>query len=127
MIRIFVWFACFSLFLIGCQSAPDIDHFDAEAFRSDPNGCSGIRAAMKDTIFAADAQFKTLTQEEIYATLGKPDRQELAPRSQKYYVYYIEAAPGCQPEKDSTASPPLTLYIRFSAMNRASEVKYENY
>ena len=79
---------------------------------------------MKDSLFAADAQFKRLTQEEISATLGQPDRQELASRSQKYFVYYIDPAPVCT--GDSLATP-LTLYIRFSAMNRASEVKYENY
>ena len=112
--------------LLGCQTLVDIDDFDEAAFQSDPNGCLGVRAAMKDTLFAADTHFKTLTQEEIYATLGKPDRQELATRSQKYFVYYIDPAPNCA-EVDSVAAPPLTLYVRFSAMNRASEVKYENY
>lgn len=117
-------FVVFTL-LLSCQTVVDIEHFDEEAFRSDPNGCLGIRASMKDTLFAADTHFKSLTQEEIYATLGKPDRQELASRSQKYYVYYIDPAPNCAGSDDQ--SSPLTLYIRFSATNRASEVKYENY
>ncbi len=108
----------------ACHTEVDIANFDEAAFRSDPNGCLGVRSAMKDTLFAADTHFKRLTQEEIYATLGKPDRQELATRSQKYFVYYIDPAPECQ--GDSTGSP-LTLFVRFSAMNRASEVKYENY
>ena len=108
----------------ACHTSVDIDGLDEAAFRADPNGCSGIRSAMKDALFAADTYLKGLTQEEIYATLGKPDRQELATRSQKYFVYYIDPAPECQ--GDSTATP-LTLFVRFSAMNRASEVKYENY
>lgn len=108
----------------ACRRAVDIDDFDEAAFRTDPNGCLGIRSAMKDTLFAADTHLKGLTQEEIYATLGKPDRQELATRSQKYFVYYIDPAPECR--GDSSGSP-LTLFVRFSAMNRASEVKYENY
>ena len=112
--------------LVSCQPYVDINGLDEEAFQSDPNGCLGVRAAMKDTLFSVDAQLKTLTQEEIYATLGKPDRQELATRSQKYFVYYIDPAPNC-PGEDSTAATPLTLYVRFSAMNRASEIKYENY
>lgn len=115
----------FAFLSIGCQTAIDIDGFDEEAFQSDPNGCLEIRAAMKDTLFVADTHFKGLTQEEIYATLGKPDRQELASRSQKYFVYYIDPAPNCK--GDSAAPQPLTLYVRFSATNRASEVKYENY
>ncbi len=114
----------FSLLLISCQSAVDIEDFDEAAFRSDPNGCTGVRADMKETLFVADKYLKGLTQEEIWATLGKPDRQELATRSQKYYVYYVDPAPACM--GDST-SLPLTLFVRFSAMNRASEVKYENY
>ena len=114
-----------STMMLGCQSSIDIEDFDEEAFQSDPNGCKGVRAAMKESLFAADAQFKSLTQEEIYTTLGKPDRQELATRSQKYFVYYVDPAPNC--ESDSLASLPMTLYVRFSATNRASEVKYENY
>ena len=109
---------------VGCQTYVDIDGFDEEAFQSDPNGCLGVRAAMRDTLFSVDTQFKTLTQEEIYATLGRPDRQELATRSQKYFVYYIDPAPNCSEGDDPS---PLTLYVRFSAMNRASEIKYENY
>lgn len=111
-------------FFLSCRPAVDIENFDEAAFQSDPNGCRGIRAGMKDSLFAADTYLKSLTQEDVYATLGKPDRQELAPRSQKYFVYFIEPAPACT--GDSLGSP-LTLYIRFSAMNRASEVKYENY
>lgn len=109
---------------VGCHTAVDIENFDEAAFRSDPNGCTGARAGMKESLFATDQHLKGLTQEEIWATLGKPDRQELATRSQKYYVYYVEPAPECS--GDSTHAP-LTLFVRFSAMNRASEVKYENY
>lgn len=109
---------------VGCRTAVDIENFDEAAFRSDPNGCTGVRASMKDALFAADQHFKGLTQEEIYATLGKPDRQELATRSQKYYVYYVDPAPTCS---DDSTRLPLTLFVRFSAVNRASEIKYENY
>ena len=125
MTKLFLQFIFFFILLPGCHSPVDIDNFDEAAFRSDPEGCLGIRANMKDLLFAADTHFKSLSQEAIYATLGKPDRQELASRSQKYFVYYIDPAPECQ--GNDTSSLPLTLYIRFSAMNRASEVKYENY
>ena len=114
----------FLLLLLSCHTAVDLENFDEAAFRSDPNGCASVRATMKESLFAADQHLKGLTQEEIWATLGKPDRQELATRSQKYYVYYVEPAPECS---DDTTNLPLTLFVRFSAMNRASEVKYENY
>jgi hypothetical protein len=124
MIRKLLLFAALISLLFGCHTAVDIADFDEAAFRGDTNGCAGVRAAMKDALFAADRHLKGLTQEEIWATLGKPDRQELATRSQKYYVYYVDPAPACT--GDSTRLP-LTLFVRFSAMNRASEVKYENY
>lgn len=124
MIRFFLLFVALLSVVSSCREAVDIPDFDEAAFRADPDGCRGIRQAMKDTLLAADTHFKGLTQEEIYATLGKPDRQELAARSQKYFVYYVDPAPTCQ--GDSTGSP-LTLFVRFSAMNRATEVKYENY
>ena len=124
MIRLFLLFVVLLTVLSSCHRAVDLSDFDEADFRSDPDGCRGIRSAMKEALFAADKQFKGLTQEEIYATLGKPDRQKLASRSQKYFVYYVDPAPTCQ--GDSTKLP-LTLFVRFSAMNRASEVKYENY
>ncbi|MGB3851539.1 MAG: hypothetical protein WA958_16345 [Tunicatimonas sp.] len=124
MIRKLLLFAVLPALLFGCHSSIDIENFDEAAFRGDTNGCAGERAGMKEELFAADRHLKGLTQEEIWATLGKPDRQELATRSQKYYVYYVDPAPVCT--GDST-SLPLTLFVRFSAMNRASEVKYENY
>ena len=114
----------FSFSLLSCHTSVDIENFDEAAFRADPNGCAGARADMKESLFVADKYLKGLTQEEIWATLGKPDRQELATRSQKYYVYYVDPAPECS--EDST-DLPLTLFVRFSAMNRASEIKYENY
>ena len=114
------------LWLVGCTTQPvDIAGFDAIAFRADPGGCQGTRNQMKESIFANDSSFKGLSQEEVYATLGKPDRQDLATRSQKYYVYFIEPSPTCAP--DATSSQPLTLLIRFSAINRATEISYENY
>lgn len=114
------------LWLAGCTTQPvDIPGLDEAAFRADPGGCQGNRDQMKESIFANDNSFKGLSQEEIYATLGKPDRQNLATRSQKYYVYFIEPSPTCSP--GATSSKPLTLLIRFSAINRATEISYENY
>ena len=113
------------LWLAGCTTQPvDIANFDEAAFRADSGGCKGTRNQMQESIFANDSSFKGLSQEEIYATLGKPDRQDLATRSQKYYIYFIEPSPTCS---DTISSQPLTLLIRFSAINRATEISYENY
>ena len=78
---------------------------------------------MKDALMQVDTVLKGLSQKQVQATLGKPDRHELAPRSQKYFVYYIDPAPECADGNDK----PFTLYIRFSALDRSTEISYQNY
>lgn len=78
---------------------------------------------MKETLMQLDTAFKGLSQKQIVALLGKPDRHELAPRSQKYYVYYIDPAPECA----GGSEEPFTLLIRFSALDRSTEISYQNY
>lgn len=107
-----------------CQPKPiDIPGFDEAVFRADQKGCHGERAQMKDVLMQVDTAFKGLSQKQIYALLGKPDRHELAPRSQKYFVYYIDPAPECAEGSEE----PFTLFIRFSALNRSTEISYQNY
>lgn len=107
-----------------CKPAPiDITGFDEAAFRADPLGCRGDRAQMKEVLMQVDSALKGLSQQQIQATLGKPDRHELAPRSQKYFVYYIDPSPECGEGNDA----PFTLFVRFSALDRSTEISYQNY
>ena len=125
MCKIMVWLVVLAG-LGGCTTQPiDIAGVDEAAFRADPGGCRGVRSQMKEALFTHDSRLRGLTQEEIYATLGKPDRQDLATRSQKYFVYFLEPSSLCTDK--AASSRPLTLLIRFSAINRASEISYENY
>ena len=113
-----------SSFLSFCKpQSIDIPTIDEAAFRADRMGCQGERALMKEAFMQADSVLKGLSQTQIQATLGKPDRHELAPRSQKYFVYYIDPAPEC----DGGSDTPFTLYIRFSALDRSTEISYQNY
>ncbi|MGD1893037.1 MAG: hypothetical protein ACFB15_20930 [Cyclobacteriaceae bacterium] len=103
--------------------AIDIPNFDETLFQADRMGCNGERAQMKEILTQIDTAFKGLSQKQVQATLGKPDRHELAPRSQKYFVYYIDPAPDCP----NGIEEPFTLLIRFSALARSTEVSFQNY
>ncbi len=103
--------------------AKDIPDFDEVLFQADRKGCHGERAQMRERLTQIDTALKGMSQKQIQATLGKPDRHELAPRSQKYFVYYIDPAPDCP----NGAENPFTMLIRFSAMDRSSEVSFQNY
>lgn len=115
--------------LTTCQQGIDIPGFDEEAFRQDANGCLGVRAEMKDKLFEITSQLKGLTQTEIQNTLGTPDQQDLADRNQKFFVYDIEPSPLCKQDTVEVSSdkPPLTMYIRFSAIDLSTEVSFKNY
>lgn len=107
-----------------CTPDPiDIPNFDETLFQADRRGCHGERAQMKEIITQIDTALKGLSQKQVQATLGKPDRHELASRSQKYFVYYIEPGPDCP----NGTEEPLTMLIRFSALDRSTEVSFQNY
>jgi hypothetical protein len=115
-----------TLSLLVCYCTPDpidIPNFDETLFQADRKGCHGERAQMKEELMQIDTALKGLSQKQIQATLGKPDRHELAPRSQKYFVYYIDPGPDCP----NGTEEPLTMLIRFSALDRSTEVSFQNY
>ena len=112
------------ILLSGCQPVPDIPGFDEAAFRQDAHGCEGVRSGMKEKIFNVKDEFRGLSQEQVRQLLGKPDRQELASRGQKSFVYYIAPSSEC---KQNNSKAPLTMFVRFSALNAVTEVGFENY
>lgn len=112
--------------IAACSPQPkDIPGFDEQAFASDANGCSGERMRQKQQLFDIASQLKGLSEDEIAATLGKPDRQDLADRSQQFFIYFIGPSPTCN--NASGQQPPLTMFVRFSALGLATEINFQNY
>ncbi len=99
------------------------DNIDMEQWRTDRKACEGVRMQTKDTFVAQKHRLLSLSEADIVANLGNPDRQELYKRNQKFYYYYLEPAHDCR-AADSTARP-LRLAIRFNAMGLAKEVRAE--
>lgn len=62
-----------------------------------------------------------LDEMQIVKLLGKPDRNELFIRNQKFFYYFIEPSDNCNGQIKSTKK----LSIRFNAMGLAKEVTIE--
>lgn len=59
---------------------------------------------------------------QIVELLGRPDRNELYKRNQKFYYYYLTPAPECA---NYNANSSTRLAIRFNAMGLAKEIMIE--
>ena len=106
----------------SCTSyTPELKGINLDEWKSDPNGCHGIRMTMKDAIDSQKEQLLRLDELQITETLGKPDEHELYKRNQKFYHYYISAGPACKMSENR----PIRLTIRFNAMGLAKEVILE--
>ena len=94
-----------------------LQKFDSEIWIQDKNGCDGNRKNLKNDLLALKHNMRGLKVGDIEDLLGKPDAQELYDRSQRYYIYYIEAGPKC----DVPSNDPQALFVRFSAVGIANE------
>lgn len=111
------------LLLISCGKAlPSLDGIDKAAWANDRNGCQQKRLAMKDALMKEKEKLLALKETQIVSLLGKPDRNELLKRSQKFYHYYLEPSLECKGRSDTSA---LKLLIRFNAMGLAKEISIE--
>ncbi|MGB3616519.1 MAG: hypothetical protein WBA12_00230 [Catalinimonas sp.] len=118
-----VWLLLPLLAACGRGLPSDQGDFDQEAWRSDKLGCEGVRAGLADSFGKIRDELSGMTEPEIRGWLGTPDRQELQPRGQKFYVYFLQPGGQCS----NTEGPDGELVrIRFSALNRVVEVSYDN-
>jgi len=100
---------------------PELKDIDRSAWQADKNGCSGTRAASMDILLNQKSNFLGLSEMEIVEVFGKPDRNELYKRNQKFYYYYLQASPQCTTPTDNAKR----LAIRFNAMGLAKEIGVE--
>ncbi|ELR68811.1 hypothetical protein C900_05824 [Fulvivirga imtechensis AK7] len=74
---------------------------------------------MLDQMERVKDQLKGLNQDEMVKVLGKPDKNELYKRNQKFFIYEIAGAKACTPPDE--ASSYIYLSIRFNATGLAKE------
>jgi hypothetical protein len=111
----------FILYSCG-PSLPHLEGVDGLAWKNDRNACKGERAKMIDSLLSQKEKLLALSELDIVDVLGKPDRQELYKRNQKFYYYFVMPSQDCNLP---TSSSSLQLVIRFNAMGLAKEVVTE--
>lgn len=103
----------------SCTKSADLGDFDIEKWKSDPNGCNGVRVEMIEDLLKLKPNLLGLYQKKIIKALGQPESEELYERSQTYYFYYIDPSGKCNNEG---IEDPRVLSIRFTALGIANEV-----
>lgn len=113
---------CISFILCSCdKSLPELDNLDLEAWKNDKNACGIYRSENIEEIKTQREKLLALKESQIIALLGRPDRNELYKRNQKFFHYYLEAGSACSNAKEGAAR----LIIRFNAMGLAKEIAIE--
>ena len=113
---------CFlALFALACsgRGGAEITGFDNTSWKADPNGCKGQRLLLMNDLEGNLEQLKGLKNREVMQMLGKPDRNELYKRSQKFFIYYISTAEACENYDGDTST--VYLSIRFNALGLSNE------
>ncbi len=99
---------------------PDLNPIDLAQWKEDKGGCQNIRTSYLAQLTEQKDELKGLSEGDIIKLLGRPDRNELYKRNQKFYYYDLEPGKSC----DSTLTNQ-QLILRFNAMGRAKEVSIE--
>lgn len=111
-----------SVILISCgKSLPDLAPIDLNSWKSDKGGCQQIRSQSLPSLSEQREELKGLSETQVIQLLGRPDRNELYKRNQKFYYYDLEAGKSCSDSLESNQQ----LVLRFNAMGRAKEVTIE--
>jgi hypothetical protein len=103
------------------KSIPKLEDLDLKTWRDDKYACGGYRWKNIEAIKAQKEELLALKEKKVLALLGRPDRNELYKRNQKFFYYYLQPGPACA----NTDGDALQLVIRFNAMGLAKEVAIE--
>jgi hypothetical protein len=117
-----VWFSLFFVVLLSCgKSLPTFDNIDLEKWKEDKAGCLLVRKALIDQLDQQREKIKSLSESDVVELLGRPDKNELLKRNQKFFYYYLEPGSSC-----ANGNPEFKkLMIRFNAIGLAKEVSIE--
>jgi hypothetical protein len=107
----------------ACTKQPKLEGLDLEKWSTDKGGCSGERIKSIEKLKSLKEEIKGTSSNDLDDYLGRPDVQQLADRSQKYYIYFLEKGTHCETlQKKSDAQ---SMAVRFSAMGMATEVTFQ--
>jgi len=104
---------------VGACSPNKSVSFDNDSWKSDNYGCEKKRIKLYKEIIGYQDEILGLTNKQIIRILGKPERNELYSRNQKFFVYHISPASRCD---HTDHGETLFLFIRFNAVGLSQEV-----
>jgi hypothetical protein len=112
-----------SVVIVSCgKPLPDLQNIDLNLWKEDKGGCKNLRSAELNDLNSNLENLKALSEKDIIELLGRPDRNELYKRNQKFYYYDLEPGKSCS----DSIKVNQQLVLRFNAMGRAKEVTVEN-
>ena len=106
---------------VSCTQSFSLQEFDEEGWKNDKKGCNGNRLEMINSLINSKDVLLNKSDFQISQALGKPDKQELLERSQKFFIYYISPASTCE-SFDQSSNSSIYLQIRFNALLKSNEV-----
>jgi len=113
---------CVLLILSSCgKSLPEIENLHLEEWRKDKNACGNYRSENIEALRVQKERLLALNESQIIELLGRPDRNELYKRNQKFFHYCLEAGAECSHAKENASR----MIIRFNAMGLAKEIAIE--
>lgn len=117
-----VWLSLvFILFQSCSKPLPTLENIDIEKWKEDKAGCLMIRQSFIEQLNNQREKIKSLSESEVVELLGRPDKNELLKRNQKFFYYYLEPGTTCGKENVEFKK----LMIRFNAIGLAKEVSIE--
>lgn len=108
-------------YFISCTSSIDLAEFSAEDWKSDRNGCKSKRGSMLESVMAQKEQILGKAEHDVLKIMGRPDKNELYRRQQKFYIYYLEPGPLCE-ESIQASDSASYLSLRFNATGIVKEI-----
>lgn len=111
-----------TLLIASCgKPLPELENLDLNAWKDDKNACGEYRVKNIESLRSQKEKLLALDESKIISLLGRPDRNELYKRNQKFFYYYLEPGPGCSSPTENAKR----LAIRFNAMGLAKEIAIE--
>jgi hypothetical protein len=115
----FIFISCLCL---SCgKTLPVLEGLDIIAWKNDRGGCLNKRSTMVDAIRKEKNKLLSLNEVEVINVLGRPDRNELFKRNQKFYHYFLQPSEVCS----APLAKPMKLSVRFNAVGLAKEIVIE--
>jgi len=103
---------------LSCSKpVPELDGVDTQVWKDDYKGCKGTRTQFLKPLEDQRDKLKGLSERDLVKLLGKPDRNDLSERHEKFYSYFIEPSMECKGD-----SATVILEIRFNATGVSREV-----